>query len=130
MWEITVFVITLELGIGIIDGIGLFDTMMYNQTGYIQQQGATAYNITTTGNLITASTPTSMDYYTMGVGLVMAGWNVLVSVFIAVVCILPMLILKFHVPPVLAIPLQAMIYLMYVWGIAQWKSGRSGGMLQ
>jgi hypothetical protein len=130
MWEITVLIIVIELGIGIIDGVGLFDTMYYNQSGYIQQQGQSTYNITTTGNLLASSTPTSMDYYSMGVGLVLSGWNVLLSVLQAIVFILPTLINKFHIPIQLAVPLQAMIYLMYVWGIAQWRSGRSGGMLQ
>jgi len=130
MWEITVFIIALELGIGVIDGIGLFDVMYYNQSGYIQQGTTSSYNMTTTGNLLSSSTPSGVDYYTMGVAMVVSGLMIFLSVCQAIIFILPTLILKFHVPIQLAVPIQAMIYLMYVWGIAQWKSGRSGGMLQ
>lgn len=130
MWEITVLIIVIELGIGIIDGMGLFDIMYYNQSGYIQQQGQATYNLTTTGTLVQSATPSGTDYFTMGAAWLFSSLMLVLNIVLAILFILPTLIIKFHIPPVVAIPIQAMIYICYVWGIAQWKSGRSGGLLQ
>ena len=46
-------------------------------------------------------------------------------IVLSVVCIFPMLIIVFNVPPILAGFLQVGVYVVYVMGFVQFKSNRS-----
>jgi hypothetical protein len=134
-WDITILIIAFELAIGFVNGIGLFQTQFFNEAQVASGSNSSSLgfmtgSIDSTGNLVGAQQSGSMDYFTLAVGWLLSGFLLIVSIGQAVVIFLPQLITIFHCPTALAIVIQAMIYLSYVWGYAQWKSGRMGGTIQ
>jgi hypothetical protein len=72
----------------------------------------------------------TMDAVTLGVATFVSGTLMIITVISTFVTVLPTLIVFFHCPLPLALVLQAIVYYALVWSLAQWKAGRSGGMIQ
>lgn len=136
-WDITILIIAFEFAIGLMNAIALYPYTYYQESqvsdnygGNSSSLGFMSGSIDSTGNLIGAQQSGSMDYFTLAVGWLLSGFLLIVSIGQAVVIFLPQLITTFHCPTALAIVIQGMIYLSYVWGYAQWKAGRMGGTIQ
>ena len=69
---------------------------------------------------------TGMNTFDLGVSLVISGFWLVWSVLSSIICIFPVLVNTFHCPVLIASALQIGIYLEVLYGVAQWKSGRSG----
>ena len=126
MWEIAKFLIIVELVIVFTNGIGLFDHNYYTA----DQGTGTKYTYTDIEGTINANKQvTSMDYFDMAVGFVMAGLNLLLAVM-NIFFLLPSLANTFKIPiPIIAI-IQTVVYLEIVYGVAQWKASRPGGLYE
>jgi len=133
MWGITVLIICFELAIGFTGAIGLFDHMHYTQSQKSVEDTAAGYmtgEVSETGELIDAAKANSVDYFTIQASLLFSAVGILTSTASAVVFFLPHLRETFMFPIELAIPIQALIYLCYAWGLAQFLSGRGAGYFQ
>ena len=125
-WEIAKFLIIVQAAIGLMNGMGYFgDSEIYFAT---QNDTTAQYTIGNIEEFNPASSGgvTQMSYFDMAVTLVTSGLNLIYKVFEAIICIFPTLVNVFGVPVELAALLQIVIYLEVLYGVAQWKSNRSG----
>ena len=123
-WDITLLLIVIQACIGLVNGIGLFDT-----TYFATQNDSTAYTVGDISDLHdveSGGAVSQMSYFDLAVTFGMAGINLLFKIIEAIVFIFPTLVNLFHIPLPLAAVMQSMIYLQVAWGYAQWKSNRSG----
>ncbi len=86
--------------------------------------------IGSTGELVGSTQSESVDYFTLGVSMLYSSIGILGKMVYAVVFFLPHLRETFMFPLALAVPIQALIYVVYAFGFIQFLSGRSGGMFQ
>lgn len=109
--KIVVFLIFLQLSIGFINGIGMFDApAITNQTneytGYTLTKASDVYSGQTTGLNIS-------DAIINGWSMIWTAWTVIWGMLSAVFMIYPVLVNQFHIPPSISILLQAGIYILY-----------------
>jgi len=136
MWDITILIVCFELAIGFAGGLvdaGLFDNHMYytqSQQSVTSGNGFMSGEISNTGELISSTQTSNVDYFSMGISMVWSAIGIITKTIYSVLFFLPHLRETFMFPLELAIPIQVLIYITYAWGIAQFLSGRSGGMLQ
>ena len=109
--KIVVFLIFLQMSIGFINGIGMFDApAITNQTneytGYTLTKAETVYAGQTTGLNIA-------DAILNGWNMIWTAWTVIWGMLSAVFLIYPVLVNQFHIPPSISILLQTGIYLLY-----------------
>jgi hypothetical protein len=132
MWDITFLIICFELAIGFASGLGLFGHMYFDQS---QESSSTTTgfmsgNVSETGELIGSTKQGSVDYFSISASMLWSGIGLVINIVASVIFFLPHLVNVFMVPLVLAIPIQALIYMCYSWSLAQFLSGRSGGIIQ
>jgi len=127
MWQITKIIIVIELVIGMVDASGLFN-QNYWQVNQASGTGDVEYTTGSLSELTNAGSSgnAGADWFNQGVALVFAAIMWILTVMKSVVVILPTLIDRFHVPAPFAVVIQAMIYLEYGWGLAQWRAQRPG----
>ncbi len=132
MWEITVIIVCFELAIGLTASMSLFTQMYYTKAQQSVDSGAgfMTGSVGKTNDLVKSSQPQNVDYFSMGISGLYSAWGIISTTVGAVIYFYPHLITIFMVPMDLAIAIQALIYVNYVWGIGQFISGRSGGMMQ
>jgi len=124
-WDITFLLIVIQASIGLVNGIGLFDTNYFAT----QNDSTTTYTIGDISDLHDVESGgevSQMSYFDLAVTFGMAGINLLFKIVESIVFIFPVLVEQFYIPLPLAAVLQSMIYLQVAWGYAQWKSNRSG----
>lgn len=123
--DILMFVFCFNVGLYFMSAVGIFNALggtydMSAETKWLESYSDTAQN-----QSLAWSNPDVLDYMlALGVGI----WTALTTVFtilFQVVLLAPTLI-QLHVPPTIAIILSMPIYLIYLWGIIQFLSGRSG----
>ncbi|MFA7162505.1 MAG: hypothetical protein WC083_08055 [Candidatus Methanomethylophilaceae archaeon] len=125
-WEIAKFLIIIQATIGLMNGMGYFgDSGTYFPT---QNDSTTQYTVGDISefNPATSGGVTQMGYFDMAVTFVMAGLNLVLKVIESIIFIFPTLVNTFGVPIPLAAILQIVIHMEVLYGVAQWKSGRSG----
>lgn len=125
MWSLAKLLIIVEVVIVFTNSIGLFS---YNY--YAADQGiGTKYTMGDIEELHTSARSVVMDTFDMGIGFVMAGLNMILTV-LNIFFLLPSLSNTFHIPVQITAILQTMVYLEILWGFAQWKAGRPGTMYE
>lgn len=123
--QLFMFVIALNGAIALVNGMGLFSQ------NYSSPEGSVAYQVSDLGEVTSITgEPTIMDYFAMTVMWIWEALIFIVKFIAAFVFIYPVLVNQLHVPPQISIFLQGMIYVVMIWFLVQWKSGRSfGGMM-
>jgi hypothetical protein len=133
MWDITFLIICFELSMGFVSGLGLFGHIYFPQaqeSANAPYGGMLSGNVSATGELIDSSKQPNVDSFSVGAAMLWSGVGLFLNIAGAVAYFLPHLINTFMLPMVLAVPIQALIYLCYSWSLAQFLSGRSGGYYQ
>lgn len=121
MWSLAKLLIIVEIVIVFTNSIGMFS---YNY--YTADQGVgTKYTMGDIRELQTSARSVVMDTFDYGIGFVMAGLNMILTV-LNIFFLLPSLSNTFKIPVQITAILQTMVYLEILWGFAQWKSGRPG----
>ena len=116
-WDITLFLIILQLVIGIVNGFGLFAVNYYATP----QNQYTQYNLTQLQEF--QAEPTLWDYFVMAVKVFIEGVIWFLKIVFAVAIIYPTLVNIMGIPPMIAGPFQGILYLIDVLGYIQWKKG-------
>jgi hypothetical protein len=124
--EVFMAVMILNAAIALVNAFGMFDE------NYAVAANSTAidYQVDDLSS-ITSSTaePTLMDYGVMTVGWLWEGFIFIIKFIAAFVFVYPVLVNELGVPAEISAFLQVMIYIVMIWFIVQWKSGRPwGGM--
>lgn len=131
-WDITVLVICFELALQVVVGAQLYapGTTFYepSKESIIDVDGYTSGDMNATSNLIESGKARNSDMFSLTMGLVTA-LNVFLRVISSVVWFVPHLRDTFGCPLVIAIPIQALIYLSYAIGLIQFWSGRSTNLM-
>jgi hypothetical protein len=139
-WEITFLIIMLsQVSQIFIASIGLFPEDYMGMHGQVVTNSTTAsgtgystgdYN-DKTGQLLDAQKSSSVvDPVSFGFASVFSGLVMIIEIASVYVTVLPTLLIFFHCPLPIALVLQAIVYYSLIWSYAQWKAGRSGGMIQ
>jgi hypothetical protein len=130
-WDIAVLLICFNLAIGLVGSIGLFTHMYYEpvQQNVLEVNGYMQGNSNASQKLIDSAKTTNADYFSLGT-MLFGAFNIFINVLGSAVFILPTLVTTFGIPLALASVLQVLIWLINVWGIIQFMSGRSGSLMQ
>lgn len=126
--QIAVLIICLELSISFFANVGIFQQVYITPA---QQQigsagtGFISGNINETSTLLGSQKTGTVDTFTAGIGMLFSAIGILINMLGSVMFFLPHLISVFKFPLILAVPVQAMIYIIYSIGILQFISGRS-----
>ena len=130
-WDIAVLIICFNLAIGIVGSLGIFTHMYYTtaQQNVYEVDGYMQGNGNATEKLIESSKNTNADYFSLGT-MLFGAFNMFLNVLSSAIFILPQLINTFHMPLVIAVPIQTLIWIIDVWAIVQFMSGRSGTLIQ
>lgn len=131
MMDLTLIIVAFELAIGFVAGIGVFEHTYYepSQENIRELNGYMHGNSNATSALIDSAKTTNADYFSIASAL-FGALNLFLKTVGAVVFFYPHLVDVFMMPELIAGPLQALIYVTYAWGIVQFMSGRSGGLMQ
>jgi hypothetical protein len=132
-WDISLFILIINLTIGFVGNIGLFNEYGYAQiqsTGNASQGGYASGNYDeNTQTLMGNQQKTTADTFD-AFAMILSGFFMMISVFVSCAIMFLPLVYTFHVPVVLALFLQAIVYYAYLWGITQWVSNKQGGYLE
>lgn len=126
-FDIIFIIILIQASIGFTNGIGLFEEPAY-ATPHNKVSG---WNISVIGNA-TGDTGEGKT----GIGKVydqistLARWAweclfIFLNIVLAIIYVYPTLVDTFNLPNELSVFLQIGIYVLYVWGFMQYKSGKS-----
>jgi len=123
-YQIILFLILLQASIGFVNQIDFFgDQKQFYTT---PQNEWTTKNVTQLGQYATEGNETNIvDTFAQGV---MWGWEMLIlfiQIIFSIVIVLPALIKVFAIPWQLASFIQIGIWVIYVWGLVQFKSGKA-----
>jgi hypothetical protein len=137
MMDFALFVIFLEMSIGFIVVLG--DSNAFGSPGnnfFKAEQGGkiAQYQQNATpgvaGEIGTMGTVPKADILTFGMDFILAGFQTLMMIAESFVAFSWILYSQFHIDPVVCTFLQGIIYIVYLWGFLQWKSGRGGRMFE
>jgi len=123
--DILMFVFCFNVGIYLMSATGIFNALggTYDMTA--KTEWLESYNETAQSQSLEWSNPDVLDYMlALGVGLWTA-ITIMFTIFFQVTLLAPTLIML-GVDPVIALILSTPIYFIYLWGIAQFISGKSG----
>ena len=121
-FDIILIIILMQAAIGFTNGIGLFDEPAY-ATPHNEVSG---WNISTIGS--STGDPGDQGIFDQISTLARWAWECLfifLNIVLAIVYVFPTLVDTFHMPIVLSGFVQVGIYVLYVWGFMQYKSGKS-----
>jgi len=132
--DLAMFIIILEMSIGFLGSTGDVGLNLYGTHGDYLRRDMSEYSINAQKNtslgdgLAKTSAPTIADYFLFGAQWLFAGINFFIQIATAFLAISFTLQTKFGIPfiPIGAF-VQGIVYLIYMWAIVQWKSGRGGG---
>lgn len=124
--DVFMVVMVLNGALAMVNAVGLFD----QEYASAAQSDDVNYRVSDLANMTSSTAePTLMDYGVMSVSWV---WEALIFIFkfiAAFVFVYPVLVDQLGVPGEISIFLQGMIYIVMIWFIVQFKSGRPwGGM--
>lgn len=128
--DLAVFIIMIEMAIGFMGGMHFYtdkygEDVDYMQSGLAQGGYVRQFqteNITTTF----AEKPTIADYFKFALDWVFASFNMILMIVGAFFAIGLLLNIQFGLPAYLCVFIQGIVYLIYMWGFIQWRSGRGG----
>lgn len=133
-WQFAKILIITQLCIGLVNGMFLAYDMGDTTRPYFEivNDSNTQFTIGDIDELgqTTEDGFTGMNTFDMSVGLVISGGLIVWNIIGSMVTIYPTLVNIFHCPPVLAVLIQTGIYLEVAYGVAQWRSGRSGHSIE
>lgn len=121
MWDITKLLVVLCAAIGFCNGLGWFDTHYFADV----DDPHTKYTITDIEEDIQPDAPGITDYLEVGITLLLSSLWVGLNIIVGVICLFPILIYTFHIPIALAALLQVLIYMEYIAGWIQFRTGRN-----
>ncbi len=123
--DITVFLIAIQLALGFVSALGIFETNYYEATSNEYSK----YTINDLGNYTDKEDIVSQGINTvkMSADFLWEGAFFMIKILGTVVVVYPTLVTIFNIPAVLSAMLQGMVYFMYFLGYYQWKTGKSVG---
>jgi hypothetical protein len=129
-WDIAVLLICFNLAIGLVGSMGIFTHMYYTpvQQNVMDANDYMRGDINSTKDLINNQKQSNADYFSLGM-MIFGAWNLFISILLSALCVAPQL-LAFGMPLPLVLVIQSLIYLIDIWGIIQFMSGRSGSLMQ
>ena len=105
--------------------INLFDDNYIENSSLARNEYST-YNVT--GDLSKyaemGNSPSLLDYAAMAIFWLWEALIMFIKIIFSIVFIYPVLVNVFKVPAPLSAMLQTSIYILYIWGLVQFKSGR------
>ena len=118
--EISLFLIFLSASIGLMNGIGVFDS----HYGYEERA---PYMFWSVSNLtqFQDENPSLWDQVVVYVQFTIQAIFWIATILFTVIAIYPALVNTFHVPAALSILLQIGLWAIYIIGYVQWKRGAS-----
>lgn len=123
--DILMFVFCFNVGIYLMSATGIFNAFggMYDMTAEIAW--LESFNATAVSQSLEWSNPDVLDYMlALGVGIWTA-FTLIFQVLFQVVLLAPTLV-RLGIPATIAVIFSMPIYLIYIWGIIQFLSGKSG----
>lgn len=128
--NIAVFIIILEMAIGFMASIGYYEGDVFYSPAQPGETGmdyiVKAQNNDTLNSEYNPAELTIGDYLKFGIDWIFAGFLILVTIMSAFLGISWILYTTYHLPMVLCVFVQGIIYLIYTWAFVQWRSGRGG----
>lgn len=121
-FQIILFIILLQAAIGFTNTIGVFDQPFY-ATPDNKVTGYTVENLSSFGDV--GENPSILDYAAISITWVWQGLVMFLQIAFAIVLVYPTLVDTFGIPGSLSAFIQVGIYVIYVWGYMQFKTGRS-----
>jgi hypothetical protein len=137
MMDFALFVIFLEMSIGFVATLN--DANAFGNPGnnfFKPEQGG---RIAQYHQNVTAGAPGEIgaigevpkaDILTFGMDFILAGFRTLMQIVESFVAFSWILYTQFHVDPGVCVLIQGFIYIVYLYGFLQWKSGRGGRMFE
>lgn len=135
-WQIAKVLILTQMCVGLVNGLFLtYDMGEASSPIYFEtiNDSETQFKIGDIEDLTSTSEDqefVGMNTFDLGVGMVMSGGMLVWNVITSMVTIFPVLVNVFHCPTILAVIIQAGIYMEVLYGVAQWRSGRSGHAIE
>jgi hypothetical protein len=124
MMDFAFFVIFLEMAIGFVSVLGEADG---GHAGQYQQNVTGSGFANSTGTM--GEVPKA-DILTFGMDFILAGFRTLMAIATSFVAFSWLLYSQFGIDPRVCVFIQGIIYIVYLWGFLQWKSGRGGRMFE
>jgi hypothetical protein len=129
--DILLFCLCLNAAIAMIDASGMgamFTGVSNSQTGFLTpQKGGVFAN--TLGDLSKSTssggTLTPYDMFAVGAAWIVETTLFMISFLLSAIFVIPALMRIFFFPVWLAVFVQALLYVTYMWAYVQWKSGKS-----
>lgn len=131
-WQIAKILILIQLCVGVVNGILVLydlDSVASPHPYYTTINDSNTQFVIGDLDDLNQTTDegfTGMNSFDLGISMVTSGWMLVWSILGSMVSIFPLLVDTFHCPPLLAGIFQTGIYLEVLYGVAQWRSGRSG----
>ena len=125
-FEIILFIIIVQAAVVFTTDINLFDANYLEQSSLAKNQYSTTTiegNLSEYGSI--SENPSNWDYFKTSIVWSIEAMIMFVKIIFSIVFIFPVLVKVFEVPTVLAAFLQVGIVGIYIWGLAQWKTGKS-----
>ena len=127
--DILMFIICFNVAVYFMAATGMFNAIGGTRTMTPDKELLKLYNATAHSYKIEWSNPDVLDYMlALGVGL----WTtitIMFSIFFQVTLLAPTLI-QLGVDPTIAVIIATPIYFIYLWGIIQFLSGKSGSNME
>jgi len=125
-FHIILFLIVLQASIVFVSDTGIFNQNYIENASLAKNTYYKSYNITNLSQYNDLNTePSTWDYFTISARWIIEGFFLFIKIIFAIAFIFPLLISIFNVPTSLAAFIQGGIYVIYLWGYMQWKSGKS-----
>jgi hypothetical protein len=118
---------TIQLGQSQNGQMGLFPNP--NNSFFKGEQGGEIQKYQQSVNGTWGTTPEA-DLITFGMDFILAGFKTLIMIATSFLSISLVLYTQFGLDPKFCAALQVVIYIVYLWGFLQWKSGRGGRMYE
>ena len=129
-FEIILFILLLQASIVFVGNIDLFEGDDYMEYSAMADNEYSTWNIT--GELSEYSVgeeASAWDYFSASVTFLIDGLIMFFKIIFSIVFIYPTLVKVFGLPWELSALLQVGIVTIYIWGLMQYKSGKSTKMM-
>lgn len=123
--DVIMFILCFNVAIYFMSATGIFNALGGTWEMTPEIKWLTSYRDTALNQSLTWANPNVLDYMlALGIGIWTAFVTIL-TIFFQIVLLTPTLI-NLGVDPTIAVILSTPIYMIYLWGLIQFLSGRSG----
>jgi len=123
--DILMFVLCINIAIFIMSEMQVYKAFGDTQVMTAETEWIESYNETARAETVTPTNPLEFDFWIAAGMMVWKAIAMLLRVFASIILLYPML-LQLGVPSTMALGISSVIYFIYLWGIIQFFSNRSG----